>query len=186
MCAIADQVGDREAIEHLTQRYNAQHSRLFEFYADCSSIKYLTTLINLPKLPPMRSSQPVQPVQSMQSVQPKTIPADQRLAIHLALQSVSHFQDPVSFFSISQLANEIATSTTPTIPTIIQLTHQITTLLQRNPSPLLAQASQLYFQALLSPSQQDIINANTNLQNLLINSPAHIFDPPTPQTHTSA
>ena len=60
--AIADQVGDREAIEHLTQRYNAQHSRLFEFYADCSSIKYLTTLINLPKLPPMRSSQPVQPV----------------------------------------------------------------------------------------------------------------------------
>lgn len=186
--ALTEQFGGQGAIEQLMNRYKIQHSRIFEFYADCSSIKYLTSLISLPKLPPqpplfaISSPETITPIESPK---PRQLPSpDTHLTIHLALQSIKHFQDPVSALSISQLANEVATQ--PHIPTIIQLTHQITTLLQRNPSPLLAQASQLYFQALLSPNQQDIINANTNLQNLLINSPAHIFDPPTPQTHTSA
>ena len=168
----------------MAERYRTQHRDVFELYADCSSIKSLTSLISLPKLPPEPESFDMLDKTPLE--RPKVLSTDQRLAIHLALQSINHSREPVSFYSVSQLANEIAVSAEPSIPAIIRLTHQVTTLLQRNPSPLLAQASQLYFQALLSPSQQDIINANTNLQNLLINSPAHIFDPPTPQTHTSA
>ncbi|QLG70196.1 hypothetical protein HG535_0A01350 [Zygotorulaspora mrakii] len=185
---MVEQLGDTGGLEQLIDKHNIQYARVFEFFADCSSIKYLISLINLPKLPsqpPIFVTGTVVDRKPLQSAKPREIPSpDIHLTIHLALQTIKHFQDPVSAVSITQLANEVATQ--PRIPSIIQLTHQITTLLQRNPSPLLAQASQLYFQALLSPNQQDIINANTNLQNLLINSPAHIFDPPTPQTHTSA
>lgn len=39
------------ALLPLRERYESQHGRLFEFYADCSSIKYLTTLVTIPKLP---------------------------------------------------------------------------------------------------------------------------------------
>ncbi|ODV93056.1 hypothetical protein PACTADRAFT_47253, partial [Pachysolen tannophilus NRRL Y-2460] len=42
--------GSDEALEPLRDRYNAQHSRLYEFYADCSSVRYLTSLITIPKL----------------------------------------------------------------------------------------------------------------------------------------
>lgn len=187
--AMCEQFSDEGAMEQLVGRFEIQHSRLFELYADCSSIKYLTSLISLPKLPPQppifSAASPRSQIRTNttatnttptptppSTVGSPTISPDLRLAIHLGLQSINHFQDPVSTLSISQLANEVATqflNQTPHIPTIIQLTHQITTLLQRNPSPLLAQASQLYFQALLSPSQQDIINANTNLQQLLTN-----------------
>jgi len=40
-----------DALQPLRERYEQQHNRLFEFYADCSSIKYLTTLVTIPKLP---------------------------------------------------------------------------------------------------------------------------------------
>lgn len=39
------------ALQPLIERYELQHARLFEFYADCSSIKLLTTLVTIPKLP---------------------------------------------------------------------------------------------------------------------------------------
>lgn len=45
-----DQEGD-EALLPLKERYEIQHARLFEFYADCSSIKFLTSLVTIPKLP---------------------------------------------------------------------------------------------------------------------------------------
>ncbi|CAR28957.1 hypothetical protein ZYGR_0U03150 [Zygosaccharomyces rouxii] len=268
--ALYEQLGDTAALDAILARYDSQHNRLFEFYADCSSIKYLTSLITLPKLPaeppkfdvessptpplapePVSFSRkssamsnlavpstrsrshskdsllptsrygtpPIQPAASplarqrtaslasrdlnstsvltpqdthipnfmdmssnsnsgmsygnVVNEEPRpVISGDVRLAIYLSRQCISNYNQPVSVLSISQLCNEVASqflNSTPHIPTIIQLTHQITTLLQHNPSPLLAQASQLYFQALLSPSQQDIINANTNLQQLLTN-----------------
>ncbi|SCU96858.1 LADA_0H03114g1_1 [Lachancea dasiensis] len=49
--AIYRQVGEEGAVEPLYARYCEQHSRLFEFYADCSAIKYLTSLLRIPKLP---------------------------------------------------------------------------------------------------------------------------------------
>jgi len=41
---------DIEALEPLRQRYNAQHYSLRKFYYECSNLKYLTGLINVPKL----------------------------------------------------------------------------------------------------------------------------------------
>ncbi|KAL3233880.1 Protein SLA2 [Nakaseomyces bracarensis] len=39
------------ALQPLIERYELQHARMFEFYADCSSIKLLTSLVTIPKLP---------------------------------------------------------------------------------------------------------------------------------------
>lgn len=39
-----------DALEILRQRYNAQHYGLRKFYYECSNLKYLTGLINVPKL----------------------------------------------------------------------------------------------------------------------------------------
>lgn len=41
---------DMEALEPLRQRFNAQHYSLRKFYYECSNLKYLTGLINVPKL----------------------------------------------------------------------------------------------------------------------------------------
>ncbi|KAL1995547.1 hypothetical protein VTN49DRAFT_1734 [Thermomyces lanuginosus] len=44
--------GDDEALEPLRNRYDAQHHRLVRFYYECSNLRYLTSLITIPKLPP--------------------------------------------------------------------------------------------------------------------------------------
>lgn len=38
-------------MEPLRQRYDAQHYRLVKFYYECSNLRYLTSLITIPKLP---------------------------------------------------------------------------------------------------------------------------------------
>lgn len=43
--------GDNDALEPLRSRYNAQHYRLVKFYYECSNLRYLTSLITIPKLP---------------------------------------------------------------------------------------------------------------------------------------
>lgn len=43
--------GDDEALEPLRTRYDAQHHRLVRFYYECSNLRYLTSLITVPKLP---------------------------------------------------------------------------------------------------------------------------------------
>ncbi len=43
--------GDNDALEPLRQRYDAQHYRLLKFYYECSNLRYLTSLITIPKLP---------------------------------------------------------------------------------------------------------------------------------------
>ena len=43
--------GDEEALEPLRGRYDAQHYRLVRFYYECSNLRYLTSLITVPKLP---------------------------------------------------------------------------------------------------------------------------------------
>ncbi|TIB73304.1 hypothetical protein E3Q23_03038 [Wallemia mellicola] len=39
-----------EVLQPLVQRYNGQHHQLRKFYYECSNLKYLTSLINVPKL----------------------------------------------------------------------------------------------------------------------------------------
>ncbi|KAF8481976.1 cytoskeleton assembly control protein [Russula ochroleuca] len=48
--AMYRRTNDMEALEPLRQRYNAQHYSLRKFYYECSNLKYLTGLINVPKL----------------------------------------------------------------------------------------------------------------------------------------
>lgn len=43
-----------DALEPLRARFNAQHTNLRKFYYECSNLKYLTSLINVPKLPHVR------------------------------------------------------------------------------------------------------------------------------------
>ncbi|PYH80793.1 cytoskeleton assembly control protein Sla2 [Aspergillus uvarum CBS 121591] len=43
--------GDHDALEPLRGRYDAQHYRLVRFYYECSNLRYLTSLITVPKLP---------------------------------------------------------------------------------------------------------------------------------------
>ncbi|KAI0162198.1 ANTH domain-containing protein [Xylariaceae sp. FL1272] len=49
--ALHSTTGDNDALEPLRERYNAQHYRLVKFYYECSNLRYLTTLITIPKLP---------------------------------------------------------------------------------------------------------------------------------------
>ena len=44
--------GDEEALEPLRGRYDTQHYRLLKFYYECSNLRYLTSLIQVPRLPP--------------------------------------------------------------------------------------------------------------------------------------
>jgi hypothetical protein len=41
-----------EALAPLRQKFNTQHYALLKFYYECSNLKYLTSLINVPKLSP--------------------------------------------------------------------------------------------------------------------------------------
>ncbi|KAI9670775.1 MAG: sla2 Src-like adaptor 2 [Caeruleum heppii] len=43
--------GDDDVLEPLRGRYEAQHYRLVKFYYECSNLRYLTSLISVPKLP---------------------------------------------------------------------------------------------------------------------------------------
>lgn len=49
--AMHSTTGDNDALEPLRERYNAQHYRLCKFYYECSNLRYLTSLITIPKLP---------------------------------------------------------------------------------------------------------------------------------------
>ncbi|KAI1124277.1 ANTH domain-containing protein [Nemania abortiva] len=49
--AMHSTTGDHDALEPLRERYNAQHYRLVKFYYECSNLRYLTSLITIPKLP---------------------------------------------------------------------------------------------------------------------------------------
>lgn len=44
-------LGDDEVLQPLRSRYDMQHYRLTKFYYECSQLRYLTSLITVPKLP---------------------------------------------------------------------------------------------------------------------------------------
>ncbi|KAF9177055.1 sla2 Src-like adaptor 2 [Haplosporangium sp. Z 767] len=49
--AMHKRTNDPEGLVLLRQRFNAQHYALLKFYYECSNLKYLTSLISVPKLP---------------------------------------------------------------------------------------------------------------------------------------
>ena len=50
--AMHTMTGDDEALEPLRGRFDTQYYRLLKFYYECSNLRYLTSLISVPKLPP--------------------------------------------------------------------------------------------------------------------------------------
>ncbi|KAE8351483.1 cytoskeleton assembly control protein Sla2 [Aspergillus coremiiformis] len=74
--------GDAEALEPLRGRYDAQHYRLVRFYYECSNLRYLTSLITIPKLPQNPPNlladddeRPVLPKRPTKEVEPEPFPA---------------------------------------------------------------------------------------------------------------
>lgn len=49
--AMHSSTGNDEVLEPLRKQYNAQHYRLVKFYYECSNLRYLTSLLTVPKLP---------------------------------------------------------------------------------------------------------------------------------------
>lgn len=47
---------DPDVLEPLRERYTSQHYNLRKFYYECSNLKYLTGLINVPKLGHVRNN----------------------------------------------------------------------------------------------------------------------------------
>ncbi|KAJ5937403.1 hypothetical protein N7454_004703 [Penicillium verhagenii] len=81
--------GEDEALEPLRGRYDAQHYRLVRFYYECSNLRYLTSLITIPKLPqdppnllgededrPALPRRPAKEVEAQPSPPPKALAAD--------------------------------------------------------------------------------------------------------------
>ncbi|GAQ04819.1 endocytosis protein end4 [Aspergillus lentulus] len=81
--------GDNEALEPLRGRYDAQHYRLVRFYYECSNLRYLTSLITVPKLPqdppsllgededrPALPKRPTKEVEKQPSPPPKPVAAE--------------------------------------------------------------------------------------------------------------
>ncbi|CAO0799002.1 unnamed protein product [Mucor circinelloides] len=52
MRAMHQRLDASEALAPLRQKFNTQHYALLKFYYECSNLKYLTSLINVPKLSP--------------------------------------------------------------------------------------------------------------------------------------
>lgn len=49
--AMHQQLGDDEALMGLFDRFNSQHFMLRDFYTDCQSLKFLTSIVTVPRLP---------------------------------------------------------------------------------------------------------------------------------------
>ncbi|EGV66568.1 ANTH-domain-containing protein, partial [Yamadazyma tenuis ATCC 10573] len=49
--AMYQQLGDDDALQALFEKFDSQHFVLRDFFTDCNSIKFLTTLVSIPRLP---------------------------------------------------------------------------------------------------------------------------------------
>ncbi|KAL4930217.1 putative cytoskeleton assembly control protein Sla2 [Aspergillus undulatus] len=81
--------GDADALSPLHGRYDAQHHRLVRFYYECSNLRYLTSLITIPKLPqdppsllgdeeerPALPKRPTKEVEATPTPPPKSVAAE--------------------------------------------------------------------------------------------------------------
>jgi DNA repair exonuclease SbcCD ATPase subunit len=81
--------GDADALSPLHGRYDAQHYRLVRFYYECSNLRYLTSLITIPKLPqdppsllgedeerPALPKRPTKEIEATPSPPPKPVAAE--------------------------------------------------------------------------------------------------------------
>lgn len=86
--AMYQQLGNDELLTALFERFNSQHFYLREFYADCQAIKFLTSLITIPKI----SSTPPNLMQSDEGKSSITSTHDNSL---LSAQQTSVYDAPL-------------------------------------------------------------------------------------------
>ncbi|KZT75000.1 hypothetical protein DAEQUDRAFT_16941 [Daedalea quercina L-15889] len=106
---------DTEALEPLRQRYNAQHYALRKFYYECSNLKYLTGLINVPKLgqePPnlMDSGSapdlPARPMTTTVKTPPPATPAPDANAINEQARMLKQYEEQQAALLAAREAEE--------------------------------------------------------------------------------
>ncbi|KAH8099269.1 cytoskeleton assembly control protein [Cristinia sonorae] len=100
--AMHRRTNDHEALEPLRQRFTAQHYGLRKFYYECSNLKYLTSLINVPKLgqdPPNLLDSgnapdlPARPQTAAVKTPPPVIPTPDAAAISEQARMLKEYED---------------------------------------------------------------------------------------------
>lgn len=89
--AMYQQLGDDELLTALFDRFNSQHFYLREFYADCQAIKFLTSLITIPRIP----ASPPNLKHSDDSQSRTSAIASQESSSALSAQQTSAFEQPL-------------------------------------------------------------------------------------------
>ncbi|KAF8506725.1 cytoskeleton assembly control protein [Russula emetica] len=115
--AMYRRTNDMEALEPLRQRFNAQHYSLRKFYYECSNLKYLTGLINVPKLgqePPNLIDNegapdlPARPTTAARSpTPPPAPPAADEAAISEQARLLKQYEDQQAALRAQQEAEEL-------------------------------------------------------------------------------
>ncbi|KAI0296230.1 cytoskeleton assembly control protein [Russula brevipes] len=114
--AMYRRTNDIDALEILRQRFNAQHYSLRKFYYECSNLKYLTGLINVPKLgqePPNLVDNegapdlPARPTTATKSpTPPPAAPAADEAAINEQARLLKQYEDQQAALRSQQEAEE--------------------------------------------------------------------------------
>ncbi|CAG8509914.1 3573_t:CDS:10, partial [Acaulospora colombiana] len=114
--AMHRRTSDHEALEPLRSRYNSQHHALRKFYFECSNLKYLTGLINVPKLgqePPslldngQTPDLPKRPTEKTKSpTPPPTAPSPDAAMIREQAAMLKEYEDKQKALEAQRLADE--------------------------------------------------------------------------------
>ncbi|KAA1468016.1 cytoskeleton assembly control protein [Dentipellis sp. KUC8613] len=113
--AMHRRANDIEALEPLRQRYNAQHYSLRKFYYECSNLKYLTGLINVPKLgqePPNLMDSggapdlPARPTTTAPPTPPPVAPTPDAAAVSEQARMLKQYEDQQAALQAQREAEE--------------------------------------------------------------------------------
>ncbi|OCH86047.1 cytoskeleton assembly control protein [Obba rivulosa] len=113
--AMHRRTNDIEALEPLRQRYSAQHYALRKFYYECSNLKYLTGLINVPKLgqePPnlldngTAPDLPARPTTTTIKTPPPATPQPDAAAINEQARMLKQYEDQQAALLAAREAEE--------------------------------------------------------------------------------
>ncbi|KAH8997327.1 ANTH domain-containing protein [Lactarius akahatsu] len=107
--AMYRRTNDTDALEILRQRYNAQHYGLRKFYYECSNLKYLTGLINVPKLgqgAPDLPARPTTAAAAKSPTPPPAAPVADEAAINEQARLLKQYEDQQAALRAQQEAEE--------------------------------------------------------------------------------
>ncbi|KAG6840915.1 hypothetical protein C0991_003257 [Blastosporella zonata] len=113
--AMYRRTNDTDALEPLKQRYTSQHHNLRRFYYECSNLKYLTGLINVPKLaadPPNLLDSgdapdlPARPTTTKPPSPPPSAPISNAAEIHEQARMLKEYEDQQAALVAARQAEE--------------------------------------------------------------------------------